>query len=104
MIGSTDSDAFRKGHASVLSALDKAISLLPPKGSTPVRHQNLFSVKLNVVIIKGVNDMELPSFIDLASKSRVSIRFIEYMPFDGSSPLHSCMLSATKLTAEVTRR
>jgi molybdenum cofactor biosynthesis protein A len=39
------------------------------------------SVKLNVVIMKGINEDELTDFIDYYSDSNINIRFIEYMPF-----------------------
>lgn len=38
------------------------------------------SVKLNCVLIKGVNDDEVAGMIDFANQLGVSIRFIEYMP------------------------
>ena len=40
----------------------------------------LIPVKLNVVIIRGVNDDELSSFIDYVRRHPVWIRFIEFMP------------------------
>ena len=82
---------FCTGHSAVLNSLHKAISLLPPPGELAERGKHLSSVKLNVVMIKGVNDEELPAFIDLARRERVGIRFIEYMPFDGQ--LHCDMLA-----------
>lgn len=42
------------------------------------------SVKINVVIIKDVNDDELTSFIDYFKSYPVTVRFIEYMPFAGN--------------------
>ena len=41
--------------------------------------------KLNVVVMAGVNDDELPAFLDLACSYPVSVRFIEYMPTRGKS-------------------
>ncbi|MDA9564160.1 GTP 3',8-cyclase MoaA [Flavobacteriales bacterium] len=46
--------------------------------------QNGFTVKINAVIIKGVNDREIISFIEWTKFKDVSIRFIEFMPFDGN--------------------
>ncbi len=40
--------------------------------------------KLNVVLIKGVNDDEIVDFITLTKKWPVTIQFIEYMPFTGN--------------------
>lgn len=36
--------------------------------------------KLNAVALKGVNDDELPAFLDLATKYPLDMRFIEFMP------------------------
>lgn len=41
-------------------------------------------VKINVVVMKGVNDNEIPDFIEWAKPRNVDIRFIEYMPTCGS--------------------
>jgi len=40
-------------------------------------------VKVNVVILRGCNDDEILDFAELARKSNLTVRFIEYMPFDG---------------------
>ncbi|MCS6788925.1 MAG: GTP 3',8-cyclase MoaA, partial [Aigarchaeota archaeon] len=40
-------------------------------------------VKLNVVVIKGCNDDEILDFVSLAREAGMTVRFIEYMPFDG---------------------
>ncbi|HHU50237.1 MAG TPA: GTP 3',8-cyclase MoaA [Firmicutes bacterium] len=37
-------------------------------------------VKINVVLLRGVNDHEVPDFIRLATEKELQIRFIEYMP------------------------
>lgn len=43
-----------------------------------------FNVKINVVLIKGFNDDEIIDFIKLTDKLPISVRFIEFMPFDGN--------------------
>lgn len=40
-----------------------------------------FDVKVNAVIIRGVNDDELIDFARLAMKYPIAVRFIEFMPF-----------------------
>lgn len=37
-------------------------------------------VKVNVVALKGINDDELPGFVDFARVHGVDVRFIEFMP------------------------
>ena len=65
----------RRGHDAVLKALDIALS------------SNLHSVKLNAVIIKDLNDAEVPDFVEMTKEKDISVRFIEFMPFTGLSGL-----------------
>jgi cyclic pyranopterin phosphate synthase len=43
-----------------------------------------FDIKLNIVLIKGVNDMEINDFIDLTKDQDIGVKFIEFMPFKGN--------------------
>ena len=43
-----------------------------------------FKVKLNAVLIKGFNDNEIIDFIKFTKQLPISVRFIEFMPFDGN--------------------
>jgi cyclic pyranopterin phosphate synthase len=61
----------RRGHDAVLKALDVALS------------SNLQSVKLNAVVIKDLNDNEVPDFVEMTKEKDISVRFIEFMPFTG---------------------
>jgi len=44
----------------------------------------LTPVKINTVLIRGVTDEEAFDFVEMARKSPLDIRFIEYMPFAGN--------------------
>jgi cyclic pyranopterin phosphate synthase len=50
------------------------------KGLELVEKLPLHSIKLNVVLIRGVNDGEVEEFVDLARTSSFIVRFIEFMP------------------------
>jgi len=39
-----------------------------------------FPIKLNMVVMRGINDHEILDFATLATSSAVTVRFIEYMP------------------------
>ncbi len=39
------------------------------------------SLKLNMVVMSGVNDDEIIDFVDFVKDKRMNVRFIEYMPF-----------------------
>ncbi len=41
-------------------------------------------VKLNIVLIKGVNDNEINDFIELTKNKNLMVKFIEFMPFKGN--------------------
>ena len=43
-----------------------------------------FKVKINVVLIKGFNENEIINFIELSKHYPVTVRFIEFMPFNGN--------------------
>ena len=41
-------------------------------------------LKLNCVVMRGVNDREILDFVEMTREKDIEIRFIEYMPFDGN--------------------
>jgi cyclic pyranopterin phosphate synthase len=45
--------------------------------------KNQIPTKINAVIIRGCNDDEIVDLASLAFSGKVTMRFIEYMPFDG---------------------
>ncbi len=44
-----------------------------------------FKVKINIVLMRGVNDDEILDFVSFAKENNVAVRFIEFMPFGGNS-------------------
>ena len=46
--------------------------------------RNNFHVKINVVVMKGLNDGEINDFIEWTKDTPVHVRFIEFMPFSGN--------------------
>ena len=62
--------------------------------------QNNIRVKINVVVMKGLNDNEILDFIALTKHNNIEVRFIEFMPFSGNHwtsnqvfTLHEIMLA-----------
>ena len=53
------------------------------EGLKVAREVGFNPVKVNVVVLRGCNDDEILDFAELARKSNLTVRFIEYMPFDG---------------------
>jgi len=62
----------RLGWEKVMESIDKALAL------------NFNPVKINCVVMKNINDMEICDFVEMTRDKNVEIRFIEYMPFDGN--------------------
>ncbi|GIX74557.1 molybdenum cofactor biosynthesis protein 1 [Caerostris extrusa] len=83
-----------------LNALNISLdSLIPVKFEFITRHKGLSNVmksinatlelnfnpvKINCVVMKGINDDELSSFVKLTENMNVDVRFIEYSPFGGN--------------------
>ena len=78
-LDSLDPDQFRMltrggNLARVLGAVDAAIEV------------GLFPVKINMVVVRGVNDDQVEPMIEYFQPfaGKVEVRFIEWMPFDGN--------------------
>ncbi|KAL7783405.1 hypothetical protein V8C37DRAFT_414923 [Trichoderma ceciliae] len=41
-------------------------------------------LKINCVVMRGLNDQEILPFVELTREKDLEVRFIEYMPFDGN--------------------
>lgn len=53
-------------------------------GVEAARDAGFDPVKINTVIIRGLNDDEVPDFVDLTKKMPIHVRFIELMPIGAS--------------------
>eukprot|EP00731_Ephydatia_muelleri_P009020 Em0004g1358a len=62
----------RKGWDKVVRGINDAVTM----GIDPL--------KLNCVVMKGVNEDEICDFVSLTESKNLDVRFIEYMPFDGN--------------------
>jgi len=56
------------------------------EGLDTARAAGLVPIKVNTVVIRGVNDDEVLDFVRFAEKENVEVRFIELMPTSGLSP------------------
>jgi cyclic pyranopterin phosphate synthase len=50
------------------------------RGIDAIRNAGIGTIKINVVVMRGINDMEMEDFISWAAREALHIRFIEYMP------------------------
>ena len=64
--------ALRATFEKVLHGIEAALAL------------NFRAIKLNMVVMGGINDAEVLDYVELARSERVDVRFIEFMPFAGN--------------------
>lgn len=76
----------RQGHEKVLKAIDQVLD----KG---------MGLKVNVVVLPGANEHEVPDFVALTKDRDLSIRFIEPMPFDGAGKPLAATISGEEILA-----
>ncbi len=80
-LDSTDGSTYR--HLTGEDVLKKVL-----EGIDEAEKVGLSPIKINAVLMKGVNDDGAQQLINLAKKRRIDVRFIELMPFsdDGENP------------------
>ncbi|XP_048373038.1 molybdenum cofactor biosynthesis protein 1 isoform X1 [Sphaerodactylus townsendi] len=84
--------ARRKGFHKVMEGIHKAIEL----GYNPV--------KVNCVVMRGLNEDELVDFVALTEKQPLDVRFIEYMPFSGNKWNFKKMVSYKEMLDTIKQR
>lgn len=62
------------------------------------------SLKLNVVVMSGVNDDEVMDFADFAYKNKINVRFIEYMPFKDNGWTSEKVITFASLRDQIASR
>ncbi len=63
--------------------------------------QNNFKVKVNVVVMRNVNESAIFDFVALTKNYPLDIRFIEFMPFDGNKWEWSKVVSADEIVQRI---
>lgn len=70
----------------VLMSIDRCIKL------------GLLPVKINTVLMKGINDDEIPNFIRLTNEMPIELRFIELMPIgEGTRFYENCKMTSKEV-------
>ena len=82
----TGQDLFASVHANILKAVDLG-----------------FSVKINAVAMKGINDSELGGFLNFLREHPVDVRFIEFMPMGGSDWQPEAVWTASEILEQAGR-
>ncbi|XP_059376813.1 molybdenum cofactor biosynthesis protein 1-like isoform X2 [Carassius carassius] len=84
--------ARRKGFHKVMVGIEKAIEM----GYNPV--------KVNCVVMRGLNEDELIDFVSLTERKPLDVRFIEYMPFDGNRWNFKMMVSYQEMLDSIKQK
>jgi len=88
--------------AEPLLAASRRDALAPAlEGLAVLERLGAVPIKINVVLMRGVNDQEIPRFAEIARQRPYQVRFIELMPLGGGEPLE---LDRLVPGAEVRRR
>jgi cyclic pyranopterin phosphate synthase len=65
----------RNGHEAMMRYMNRILAIY--RGG-----EAYIKLKVNCVVMRGVNDREIMQFAELGREDDIEIRFIEYMPFD----------------------
>jgi cyclic pyranopterin phosphate synthase len=60
--------------------------------------------KINVVVMRGINDMEISEFANVAVARSCAVRFIEYMPTRGAQDWHNYSVSGAEILTKLRER
>jgi cyclic pyranopterin phosphate synthase len=71
-------------------------------GIHAARIEGFSPIKINVVVMRGINDTEITSFAALTMERPVHIRFIEFMPINGHAGLNkNCYISNADIREKI---
>ena len=83
----------RKGFDQVMSTISRILDMKKAGA--------LLKLKVNAVMIRGLNDAQLLPFVDFTREKDLEVRFIEYMPFDGNRWASQKMLPYQEMLAVI---
>ncbi|CAL5875303.1 uncharacterized protein PFLUO_LOCUS9608 [Penicillium psychrofluorescens] len=83
----------RKGFDAVMKSIDRILEM--NKVGAGIK------LKVNCVIMRGMNDREILPFVELGREKSIEVRFIEYMPFGGNKWNQGKMFSYQEMLAVI---
>jgi GTP 3',8-cyclase len=86
----------RNGHEAVMRSINRILEM--NKLGAGIK------LKINCVVMRGLNDREIIPFIELGRENNLEVRFIEYMPFDGNRWSEGKMVSFMEMLAMITEK
>ena len=82
----------RHGVERVRSAIDRAIA-----------HPGIARVKINVVVMRDLNDDEISDFVALCRDPKIDVRFIEFMPTSDVVYSHNLLVPEAEIRGRIGR-
>lgn len=86
----------RKGFDAVIRSIDRILEMN--------RLGAGIKLKINCVVMRGVNEREIVPFVEMGREKDIEVRFIEYMPFDGNKWSKGKMLGYREMLAMIQER
>jgi GTP 3',8-cyclase len=86
----------RNGHEAVMRSIEQILEMK--------RLGAAIKLKINCVVMRGINEREIIPFVELGKLKDIEVRFIEYMPFDGNKWSRGKMLSFKEMLAMIRER
>lgn len=83
----------RNGHEAVMRSIEQILEMK--------RLGAGIQLKINCVVMRGINEREIIPFVELGKNKDVEVRFIEYMPFDGNKWSQGKMLTFKEMLAMI---
>lgn len=83
----------RKGHDAVMRTIERILEMKRLGAS--------IKLKINCVVMRGINEREIIPFVDLGKEKDLEVRFIEYMPFDGNKWSRGKMFGFAEMLAMI---
>ena len=83
----------RKGFDAVMRSIDRILEM--NKLGAGIK------LKINCVVMRGINERDIVSFVELGREKDIEVRFIEYMPFDGNKWSEGKMIGYKEMLAMI---
>lgn len=83
----------RNGHDAVMKSINRILEM--NKLGAGIK------LKINCVVMRGLNEQEILSFVELGRDKDLEVRFIEYMPFDGNKWSKNKMMAYKEMLAMI---
>jgi GTP 3',8-cyclase len=88
----------RRGFSAVMKSIAHILALKRSGGASNLK------LKINVVVIRGINDSQILPFVEMTREKDLEVRFIEYMPFSGNKWAEQKMLGYQDMLAAIRER